>query len=642
MPYDPYSRLNQQTLDAVVVGGAFYFACLIGYGGRVPLGGDKVMAAGMALVVGRLIANYLFGLHHLQWRYIGLRDLFRVSQSYVAFSCLLVVFQVVFPVYAMVRIPVNVIAAELLLSLFAAMGVRVLRRSIYETQSRRLDSPKKGEGRRLLLIGAGMIGANVAREMAAGSAVHIVGFLDDDPRKLGAVIGGVIVLGPTALLPEIVRTQKVDSVLICISPAARGSVDRLVALLDTLPVTSKFLPSITEILSAKDDLPLGRNGLKSNGHGAQCVVPLGVVESRAEIRNKTILITGGAGFIGSALGERLVADNEIILFDRFFSDQPVTFTSLYGDPRVRKIEGDILDGKALADLAHNADIVVHAAAMVGVGRVCNYPRETLETNFVGTLQILKAVEKSRRLERFIYFSTSEVFGVNSFRANEDTPMAIGPAAEARWSYAIAKLAGEHLVNAYHRQANLPVVTVRPFNVFGPRRLGSHAILSFILNSLQGNAIEVHGDGSQIRSWCYITDFCDALIEMMARPAAVGEDFNIGNPNNTVTIYDLARMVLEATGQTVPVVLTDSPCPDIGIRVPSLQKARQILNYQPVCDLRRGLKLTADWYRQNLGFFEMRQASGPNAVTGNIGNAAINASSQFRSPDLLIARSPDPR
>jgi nucleoside-diphosphate-sugar epimerase len=218
---------------------------------------------------------------------------------------------------------------------------------------------------------------------------------------------------------------------------------------------------------------------------------------------------------------------------------------------------------------------------------------------------LKALEKSSRLERFIYFSTSEVFGVNSFRVNEDTPTAIGPAAEARWSYAIAKLAGEHLVKAYHRQAGIPVVTVRPFNVFGPRRLGAHAVLSFILNALQGNPIEVHGDGSQIRSWCYIADFCDALVEMIARPGAVGEDFNVGNPKNTITIYELARMVLEVTGRTVPILLTESPFPDIEIRVPSLEKARQILDYKPVYDLRQGLQLTADWYRENLDFFEKK-------------------------------------
>jgi UDP-glucose 4-epimerase len=325
--------------------------------------------------------------------------------------------------------------------------------------------------------------------------------------------------------------------------------------------------------------------------------------NRIDIMNKSILITGGAGFIGSSLAERLARYNEVVLLDRFFRDQPVAFTALRDNPNVRMVEADILEGSEVVDLAKRADIVIHAAAIVGVGRVCSYPRETLETNFIGTSRVLKALDKSSRLERFIYFSTSEVFGVNSFRVSEDTPKTVGPAAEARWSYAIAKLAGEHLVKAYHRQSGTPVVTVRPFNVFGPRRLGAHAILNFVLSSLRGNSIEVHGDGSQIRSWCYIEDFCDAIIEMLARPAAIGEDFNIGNAQNTLTIVQLAREILKVTGQPVPIELIDSPFPDIAIRVPSLGKARHILGFRPTCGLRKSLELTVDWYREHLDFFE---------------------------------------
>ena len=121
----------------------------------------------------------------------------------------------------------------------------------------------------------------------------------------------------------------------------------------------------------------------------------------------------------------------------------------------------------------------------------------------------------------------------------------------------------------------------------------------------GNPIEVHGDGSQIRSWCYIDDFCDAIWEMIARPGAIGEDFNIGNPQNTLTILQLAQEVIRVTGNSVPLDLVESPCPDIEIRVPSLEKARQLLGYKPNCDLRRGLELTSDWYRENLEFFEAR-------------------------------------
>src|SRR5258708_21757737 len=217
MSYDPYSRTNQQVLDGAVVGVAFYFACLIGYDGRIPLSAYQFWGFLLAIAGGRLIFNFLFGLHRIQWRYIGLQDAFRTTKSYVAFSVLLLLAQIGLPAKAgIVRLPVSIIVVELLLSSICALGVRALRRHIYEVQSKRPRSLKKGEQRRLLLIGAGMIGANVAREMATDPSVQIVGFLDDDPSKFGSFIGGAKVLGSTSLLAEIVRTEKVDSVLICI------------------------------------------------------------------------------------------------------------------------------------------------------------------------------------------------------------------------------------------------------------------------------------------------------------------------------------------------------------------------------------------------------------------------------------------
>jgi nucleoside-diphosphate-sugar epimerase len=608
MPYHLYSKTNQRLLEAAVVVASFYSAFLIRYEGQIPpYHLRQFLIVALPVALGQLLMNSILGLNKIQWRYISMGDALTAVRSYVVFSALLLVLRFALPAQAgLLRIPANVIVVNLLLSLIGGLGIRILRRYVYERKSAPAASSKRANPRRLLLIGAGTMGAKTAREMASDPSAEILGFLDDDPRKAGCVVAGVKVLGPTSDLTEIVRTRKVDAVLVCIAPAARGSFDRLVALLDGLPVTSKFVPTITEILDSKDGLhlALGYQEGSTNGASAKSHRPLvSMPAERADIRNKSILITGGAGFIGSSLAERLSAHNEVVLLDRFFRDQPIAFTSLRDNPRVRMVEADILEGAELVDLAKRADIVIHAAAIVGVGRVCSYPRETLETNFTGTSRVLKALEKSSRLERFVYFSTSEVFGVNSFRVNEETPTAVGPAAEARWSYAIAKLAGEHLVKAYHRQAGLPVVTVRPFNVFGPRRLGAHAILGFVLGSLMGNPIEVHGDGSQIRSWCYIDDFCDAIIEMLARPKAVGEDFNIGNPQNTLTILQLAREIMSVTGKTVPIDLVTSPFPDIEIRVPSLDKARLLLGYRPSYDLRKGLELTVDWYRDHLDFFE---------------------------------------
>jgi nucleoside-diphosphate-sugar epimerase len=608
MRYNLYSRVNQQILDGTIIGISFFFAFLIRYDGAIPAYDDhQFWALLVPFVAVRLVVNSLFGLHHIQWRYIGIGDVIRVARPYFAFSCLLALIRFGLPQnVALIRLPGSVIAIEFLLSLMGALSIRLFRRYDYEVQSKKVNQSKSERPRRLLLIGAGMMGAGAAKEMTSDPSVEIVGFLDDDPRKLNCIISGVKVIGTTSQLTEIVQKEEIDSILVCISPSARGSFNRLIAVLDGLPVTSKFVPTIAEILDAKDGLhlALGHSEGQGNGNGVKVISSqAAILEKRSDIRNKCILITGGAGFIGSTLAERLAKENQVVLLDRFFRDQPYSFTSLCNNPNVEIVESDILEGAAVSDLARQANIVIHAAAIVGVGRVCSYPRETLETNFIGTSRILKALDKSSRLERFVYFSTSEVFGVNSFRVHEDTPTSVGPAAEARWSYAIAKLAGEHLVKAYHRQAGMPVVTVRPFNVFGPRRLGSHAILGFALNSLMGNPIEVHGDGSQIRSWCYIDDFCDGLIEMIVRSGAVGEDFNIGNPQNTLTILQLAQEVIRVTGKSVPIDLVESPCPDIEIRVPSLDKARRILGYQPSYDLRRGLQLTTEWYRENLHYFE---------------------------------------
>jgi nucleoside-diphosphate-sugar epimerase len=609
MQYNPYSRTNRQVLDGAIVGLSLFVAFLIRYDGVIPSYREHQFWVLLAPVIaGRLITNFIFGVYRIQWRYVSSGDVLRIGRAYLAFSIVLLLIRFGFPIQADIfRLPVSVIVIELLFSVLGALGTRMLRRYTYEYQSQKTILPKREGPRRLLLVGAGIMGANAAKELAADSSARIVGFLDDDPRKLGCIIAGVKVLGTTSQLVEILHAEKVDAVLVCIAPAARGSFNRLVALLDAMPVTSKFLPTISEILNSKDGLHLNL------GHSeAHHKVAIEVKQPRelllqqpSEIKNKCILITGGAGFIGSTLAERLADDNQVLLLDRFFHGQAVAFTSLSKHPNVRMIEADILDSVRVEQVASEANIVIHAAAIVGVGRVCSYPRETLETNFTGTSNILRAVDKSPKLERFVYFSTSEVFGVNSFRVHEDTPTAVGPAAEARWSYAIAKLAGEHLVKAYHRQSGMPVATVRPFNVFGPRRVGAHAILQFVLSSLAGEPIEVHGDGSQIRSWCFIDDFCDAIVEMIARPGAVGEDFNIGNPQNTLTVLQLAHLVTEVTRGLVPIKLIDSPCPDIEIRVPSLEKARRVLNYQPKYELREGLELTVEWYRKHLDFFETK-------------------------------------
>ena len=151
------------------------------------------------------------------------------------------------------------------------------------------------------------------------------------------------------------------------------------------------------------------------------------------------------------------------------------------------------------------------------------------------------------LERFVDFSTSEVFGTHAFRVEEGQVSTIGSVGEARWTYAVSKLAGEHMAHAYHDELGLPAVTVHPFNVFGPGQIGGGAIRAFIEDALAGRDLVIHGDGSQIRAWCYVDDMVAGTLARLEHPDAVGQAFNIGNPRSTVTIYDLAQRIKRLTG-----------------------------------------------------------------------------------------------
>lgn len=311
-----------------------------------------------------------------------------------------------------------------------------------------------------------------------------------------------------------------------------------------------------------------------------------------------VLVTGGGGFIGSALAERLVDFNQVTLYDQSFRDNAVAMSRAWKHPSVRLVEGSVLDERALNEVVPGHDTVVHLAAVVGVDNVRARGLHTIETNFTGTRNLLRAVNGRDDLHRFVYFSTSEVSGINAFRAGEESPATIGPVGEARWTYSIAKLAGEHLVYCYHRERGLPTVTIRPFNVFGRLRLGDHAMLRFIAAAQRGEPLEVHGDGAQIRSWCYIDDFLDALLRALERPAAVGQTFNIGNPRNTLTIYDLARRVVSLLGSRSEIVFRKIDFSDIDVRVPRMTKASELLGFRPRIELADAILATADWYGRN--------------------------------------------
>src|SRR5213592_668898 len=340
-------------------------------------------------------------------------------------------------------------------------------------------------------------------------------------------------------------------------------------------------------------------------------------------RGQRILITGGTGFIGTALTHRLCAENDVVIFDQKLSGSSWVLSGGNGHDGVRVMLGDILDPEAVARAVEGVDSVIHLAAIVGVNKVRAHPRETIETNFLGTLTLLRAVEHLPVLPRIVYFSTSEVFGINSFRVQECMSTSIGPVQETRWSYSISKLVGEHLLQCYHRETGLPTVTIRPFNVFGPGRIGDHALLRFIVSALRHEDLVVHGAGDQIRSWCYIDDFVDGVLAALVRPEAVGEDFNLGNPRNTLTVYELAKRVLSLTGSSSQIRFVRTNYADVDIRVPHMEKARQLLGFDPAVDIDEGIRRTVAWCWDHVEELAAILATAPAPVATQDGNGNGN-------------------
>jgi len=313
-----------------------------------------------------------------------------------------------------------------------------------------------------------------------------------------------------------------------------------------------------------------------------------------------ILITGGAGFIGTALAEKLVKDNnEVILLDMDFEHNALAFSDLRHNQNVSLVKADILDLQEVGKVAQNAEMVLHLAAMVGVQEVIHNALYTLDVNYIGTSNLLKAVSQGSHCQRLIYFSTSEIFGDNALGMSEDANSVLSSVQNVRWCYCISKLAAEHLALSYSSQKNLPVVIVRPFNTFGPKRVGDHVVLRFILKALSGEDLEIYGSGTQIRSWCYIDDFCDAILQCMKSERAIGQTFNLGNPHNTLTIYDLAKRVIFLCGSKSRISFKRLDFKDIDIRVPDIAKARGILGFDPKVELEEGLLNTIEWAKEHV-------------------------------------------
>jgi UDP-glucose 4-epimerase len=312
---------------------------------------------------------------------------------------------------------------------------------------------------------------------------------------------------------------------------------------------------------------------------------------------KKIFITGGAGFIANTLIVKLIEDNEIVVYDNFYRDT-LTGSGYSDHANIQIIKGDVLDFDLLCSSMKGADVVVHAAGIAGIDTVIKEPVRTMQVNMIGTANTLEAARVNNITDRFIDFSTSEIFGSMAYRSSEVDQAVAGSAGEARWTYAVSKLAGEHLAHAYSSQYNLPVVTVRPFNVYGPGQTGEGAIQIFIKKALKNEDIFINGDGNQIRAWCFVDDFVDCLFKCLEDPKAIGESFNIGNARAITTILGLAEVVCRVLKSDSKIVFKPALSADIELRIPSVEKAHKILGFKSKVDLEEGVLRTAEWMKQN--------------------------------------------
>lgn len=318
------------------------------------------------------------------------------------------------------------------------------------------------------------------------------------------------------------------------------------------------------------------------------------------------LITGGAGFIGSHLAERLLSRGQrVTVIDNLSTGRLNNIAPLESHPNFRYAIEDIRNIHVMDRLVSECDLIYHLAAAVGVQKIISEPIETIEVNIGGTEVVLKTARRYRK--KVLITSTSEVYGKGvRIPFAEDDDRLLGPTTRSRWSYAASKEIDEFLALAYHKEVGLPVVLVRLFNTVGARQTGQYGMVlpRFVRWALKNEPILVYGDGQQQRCFCNVHDVVEAIQLLAESPAAVGGVFNIGS-NEEVTIYELAQRVKARAGSASEIRLVpyeeayETGFEDFRRRVPSLEKIRQTVEWEPTTSLDQTIDQIIAYYREDM-------------------------------------------
>jgi UDP-glucose 4-epimerase len=304
-----------------------------------------------------------------------------------------------------------------------------------------------------------------------------------------------------------------------------------------------------------------------------------------------VLITGGAGFVGSHLAEALLnRGDEVFALDNLSTGSIENISHLKGHPKFHYTIDTVTNEPVLAELIDRCDVVAHLAAAVGVKLIVEAPVHTIETNVHGTEVVLKHAAKKKKL--VLIASTSEVYGKSTnvpFR--EDADLVLGPSEKHRWAYACSKLIDEFLALAYWKERKLPIIIVRLFNTVGPRQTGQYGMVipTFVRQALTGQPITVYGDGTQSRSFTYVGDVVRAVVALIDEPRAIGQVFNIGN-GTEISIGALAERIRLLTGSRSEIVRIpydeayEAGFEDMPRRVPDIAKVKALVGYAPTVEL----------------------------------------------------------